>query len=538
MTNAVRVLFIIGLIGSFTSPALTNISLALAVIALLAVPSEWGRLARAARQPLGIGALALLGVMAAAMLWADVDWKHRFDAWWHWRTLLLVVIGVAIFDETRWKERGCLTVVGVLSVVNVVSLVMWYRGIETLGDPGIILRNHVAQGMAFTMGALFAIVLGLTGPYRLRTRRLLLLAGALFIANVAVVSTGRSGQIALLVCATVGAFALIRSRWRWLTLIAVPVASATLLWASPMVREHFEQVFEHVAVTTTAPSMNGTELRQVIWRTTVDLIKRKPWFGYGVGAFPPTYAREVRQHYAGWQAMEVEDTHNQYLRIAVEAGMLGTIAFFGFIVGAVYQNATQPYRACGLALLSAWLVTSFFSSHFETFVEGHMIALGLGMLLASDAGRRAAPEKSKTTLAISPESGRAEFAKPPSERSFGLQFSLILAGIGGLGFFKGWGAQTIALFFTFSLILALVTFFVPRVLAPCNRAWFKLGQTLGRIVNPIVLGIIFFVVLTPFAIIARRLGRDELRLKRRKVDSYWVNRVPAGPAGESLKNQF
>jgi len=48
MTNAVRVLFIIGLIGSFTSPALTNISLALAVIALLAVPSEWGRLARAA----------------------------------------------------------------------------------------------------------------------------------------------------------------------------------------------------------------------------------------------------------------------------------------------------------------------------------------------------------------------------------------------------------------------------------------------------------------------------------------------------------
>jgi len=142
------------------------------------------------------------------------------------------------------------------------------------------------------------------------------------------------------------------------------------------------------------------------------------------------------------------------------------------------------------------------------------------------------------TAAVSPALTGANSAKRPSERSFGLQFSLVLAGAGAFGFFKGWGALSIVSLFASSLILALVTFRVPRVLAPFNKVWFRLGQTLGRIVNPIVLGAIFFLVVTPVAVISRALGRDELRLKRRKVGSYWVDRVPAGPTSESLKNQF
>lgn len=407
MINAVRVLLIIGMIGSFTSPALTNIALALAVIVLLAVPSEWTRLAWVAGQPLALGALCLLAVMTVAMLWADVDWKHRFDAWWHWRTLLLVIIGMAVFNDSRWKERFCLALIGVLSVLNVISLVMWYRGVETIGDPGIILRNHVAQGLAFTIGAVLAVVLARMGSFGVRTRRQLLVAAALFVANVALVSTGRSGQIALLVCATGVSFALVRNRWRWAALFAIPIVCATTLWTSPMVRTHFEQVFETVGTAATAANFTGTGVRLVIWQTTADLIERRPWFGYGVGAFAPTYAREVRQHHTGWQAMEVEDTHNQYLRIAVEAGILGVVAFLGFIVGAFRQDASQPYRACALALLSGWLATSLFSSHFETFAEGHMIALVLGVLLAPEPGYRPAAARAKSGSAISVETLRS-----------------------------------------------------------------------------------------------------------------------------------
>ena len=83
-----------------------------------------------------------------------------------------------------------------------------------------------------------------------------------------------------------------------------------------------------------------------------------------------------------------------------------------------------------------------------------------------------------------------------------------------------------------------MTLAAPRLLAPFNLAWFKLGLLMGKVVSPIVLGIIFFVLLTPVAVIGRLFGRDELRLKRKAVQSYWIERVPPGPDGDSFKNQF
>lgn len=99
------------------------------------------------------------------------------------------------------------------------------------------------------------------------------------------------------------------------------------------------------------------------------------------------------------------------------------------------------------------------------------------------------------------------------------------------------------LFWSFSLLALAVIFVVltivaPQVLAPLNRLWFALGNLLGRIVSPIVLGIIFFVLITPIAVIARSIGRDALLIKKRTVSSYWLDRNPIGPAPESFKNQF
>jgi hypothetical protein len=84
----------------------------------------------------------------------------------------------------------------------------------------------------------------------------------------------------------------------------------------------------------------------------------------------------------------------------------------------------------------------------------------------------------------------------------------------------------------------ILTLFAPALLAPLNRAWMALGHVLGRIVSPIVLGLIFFVLITPVALIGRIAGRDPLRLKRRAVASYWIQREPPGPTPDSFKNQF
>jgi hypothetical protein len=125
--------------------------------------------------------------------------------------------------------------------------------------------------------------------------------------------------------------------------------------------------------------------------------------------------------------------------------------------------------------------------------------------------------------------------KIPSERSFGLLFTAVFAGLGALRLWKG--AHSAA-WFAAAAAVAIVTFAAPRWLLPFNRAWFLLGQGLNKIVSPLVLGLLFFCLLTPLALLARLFGRDELRLKRRGLASYWLDRVPPGPAADSFKHPF
>ena len=129
-------------------------------------------------------------------------------------------------------------------------------------------------------------------------------------------------------------------------------------------------------------------------------------------------------------------------------------------------------------------------------------------------------------------------SSPPSERSFGLLFTVVFAGLAGYAVYKGWQREAAIAWGAASALTAAVTLFVPRLLAPFNRAWYLLGELLGRIVSPIVMGVIFFGLITPVALFGRLRGRDELRMRRRTVSTHWTDRDPPGPAADSFKNQF
>jgi len=124
-----------------------------------------------------------------------------------------------------------------------------------------------------------------------------------------------------------------------------------------------------------------------------------------------------------------------------------------------------------------------------------------------------------------------------SNRNFGLVFAVVFAVIGLLplvhrGELRIWSLILAALF-------AIAAFAFPSVLAPLNRLWMKLGLLLHKIVSPIVLGILFFVVITPMGVAMRAFGRDPLRLRRdNQSKSYWIDRTPPGPSPESFVDQF
>lgn len=87
-------------------------------------------------------------------------------------------------------------------------------------------------------------------------------------------------------------------------------------------------------------------------------------------------------------------------------------------------------------------------------------------------------------------------------------------------------------------MLAAALFF-PMVLAPLNRVWTAFALLLYRVVSPITMGLVFFLVVTPIGLFMRARGKDLLRLKRDPAAaSYWIVRDPPGPPPQTMRNQY
>lgn len=132
---------------------------------------------------------------------------------------------------------------------------------------------------------------------------------------------------------------------------------------------------------------------------------------------------------------------------------------------------------------------------------------------------------------------RRQDVQGSSNRSFGLVFAAVFAVIGLLPLVHGGAIRPWALVVGAVFLLAALVF--PATLGPLNRLWLKFGLLLHKVVSPVVLGIMFFLVITPIGLFLRARGKDPLRLKpNRQSKSYWIDRVPPGPAPESIKDQF
>jgi hypothetical protein len=125
----------------------------------------------------------------------------------------------------------------------------------------------------------------------------------------------------------------------------------------------------------------------------------------------------------------------------------------------------------------------------------------------------------------------------PSNQKFGWFFIGLFAFIATYLLWRG--STTLAwILYSFSFTLLIFTLLFPEQLLPLNKLWFWLGISLGKIISPIVLGIMFFLLITPVALVTRVFGRDELKLKKSTLNTYWINRTPVGPTKDSFKNQF
>jgi hypothetical protein len=123
----------------------------------------------------------------------------------------------------------------------------------------------------------------------------------------------------------------------------------------------------------------------------------------------------------------------------------------------------------------------------------------------------------------------------PTEKSFGVTFAVVFALLAiWFAYRSGLSTRAMVAVGLAGAFLA-AAYIVPKWLAPLNWVWFRLGLALHAVVSPLILGLLFFAVVTPIGLVLRLFGKDLLRLKR-STGTYWLSRESEPPS--SMINQF
>ena len=121
-----------------------------------------------------------------------------------------------------------------------------------------------------------------------------------------------------------------------------------------------------------------------------------------------------------------------------------------------------------------------------------------------------------------------------SNRSFGIVFFIVFLLI---AIFPLLNQEEIRIWsLIISILFLILGLLNSKILTPLNKLWFRFGLFLGKIISPIIMGVIFFLVVTPIGLLMRLFGKDVLNIKlNKKKNSYWIEKV--GPKSK-MKNQF
>ncbi|MBV8851593.1 MAG: hypothetical protein JOZ16_18620 [Methylobacteriaceae bacterium] len=132
---------------------------------------------------------------------------------------------------------------------------------------------------------------------------------------------------------------------------------------------------------------------------------------------------------------------------------------------------------------------------------------------------------------------RDEEVEGSSDRGFGFVFAGFFALVAIVRWWKG--QDGFGWFAAAALAMLLVALIRPSLLAPFNRLWTKLALLLSKVMNPVIMAILFFLVVAPIGLLMRLFGKRPLALEiDPAAKSYWIERTPPAPLPGSMKNQF
>lgn len=338
-------------------------------------------------QPLLIASGLFILLLTADCFYSVVPLKEALGSLWGWRKILLLPMSLVLFNDTLWKDKFAYTISLFVATASLFCILFYFLQLNIhQQEPGVLIRNHATQGMVFSATLFLMTMFLLFKKDFLPHKRSWILFFILVILGTLIYMTpGRSGYLAFIVVTLYFVYMLFRER-QYKILFLVLLLPLSLLSSSHLVQERIAlgvKEMNHVDPATIESSSMG--LRMTVWKNTVELIKDRPFFGYGTGGFKEAYSEKIKDN-PEWEKHLMHDPHNQFLKIWAEMGILGLIVFLSMLASTILQRSSKVYLHLGLGVLLAWCATSLFSSHFSTFTEGRFIYLWLGIMLANESG--------------------------------------------------------------------------------------------------------------------------------------------------------
>ncbi len=327
------------------------------------------------------------GWQVVGLTYTDVPIGIALTSLYSERKVLYILPLILVFVDAPEKLRLLKCFLVVSTVALLLSLALSLAPIHSVFrySPASVLRSHATQGIVFAMSVFLCGWFAMRQESGVRRALFVLLALA-FTLNLSLVTNGRSGYVVFLVL-TVWCFAITRG-FKGVVLgaaVAATVGVAAFM-ISPSVNQRM--MLGVVEARNYLTDENETSLgrRMVMLEASVEIIRRNTLIGVGTGGFPQHFSALAAQKYTGWRAKPFDDPHNQYLFVWVEHGLIGLATFVFMLFVIVRQCARgDMFGRMAAGCVLAWCATSFFSSHFRTFTEGHLIAFIVGMLMLSRA---------------------------------------------------------------------------------------------------------------------------------------------------------
>ncbi len=344
----------------------------------------WQGLKYSASHPAGKMILVFFIWLMISAFYADTAVQDKLITLYSWRPLFFSFLLLGMFYKVEWKKRLIYSYLVVMVIAALISLVLWILDVHVRGGlaSGIVMTNHTSQSMAFFVGVLCCLFLWIQ-TIGLQKKSVLAVIIILFVVNIFFVSASRSGYVALPVAVV---FFLVNAYgFKKLPHILGGVMVATILIAlsSNTLQERTKLALAEKTNAQTDEQYTSIGVREIFRDNAIELILQKPILGYGTSSFKSTYSEHVAKKYQDWRAEGVSDPHNQYLFVWFENGVIGLILFLAYILVAIRSGVQQKsYSLIAASVLTGYVVTSFFNSHFKTFPEGHLLAFFVGCLLA------------------------------------------------------------------------------------------------------------------------------------------------------------